>query len=137
MLLVCCLMGVGQSSQSVATLQHLVAMMLNTHITLLFITWQQLVSPAHVLSQPTVIHPAQQPPPQPPPQQAAPPQHAPQQAVSIKKPTVIPHQQRWNEMKYSLFSPWKVDFTTEKSQQSVVIFDCMTYYSFGVGRDPF
>lgn len=41
----------------------------------------QLVNPAHVLTQPTVIHPAQQPPPQPPPQQPQP-QHAPQQTVS-------------------------------------------------------
>ncbi|XP_047986051.1 LOW QUALITY PROTEIN: uncharacterized protein LOC125226181 [Leguminivora glycinivorella] len=51
---------------------------------------QHLVSPAHVLSQPTVIHPAQQPPPQPPP--PPPPQHAPQPPQQQQMPRAATQQ---------------------------------------------
>ncbi|KOB73015.1 Uncharacterized protein OBRU01_11422 [Operophtera brumata] len=75
---------------------------------------QHLVSPAHVLSQPTVIHPAQQPPPQPPPstptqqhaaqhvQQHTPQQHVQQQHQSTRiitpQGTIVTHNQPGHQM---------------------------------------
>ncbi|RVE49476.1 hypothetical protein evm_005907 [Chilo suppressalis] len=69
---------------------------------------QHLVSPAHVLSQPTVIHPGQQPPPQPPPPPPPPPppQHTPQQTqqqqMSRASPQLIQHLQQQHQQQLHL-----------------------------------
>ncbi|KAL4706533.1 hypothetical protein ACJJTC_015731 [Scirpophaga incertulas] len=68
---------------------------------------QHLVTPAHVLSQPTVIHPGQQPPPQPPPPPPPPPsQHAPQstqqQQLSRASPQLIQHLQQQHQQQIHL-----------------------------------